>query len=1251
MLWLKRIFCFYFVVILHSFSWAEWITFEHSSEIQKPTARVIISNDRETVIEFSITGMEVKEIIVGQEKFHVLRFPDYYTTMEIGKPQLPVISELIGIPDFSNVNVSVIDIEQITLDGYNVYPYQRTYSENDDKEFIIDRDFYEKDIFYPELDVGNSEPRIWRDTRITTLKVYPVKYNPASGVIKISRRIVIRLEYSGISDTNVFDKSRKPIQPEWVKIYENTILNYEYLGYERLDNRMSKITSQDDYKFLILTVDRFYDNIQPLAKWKIKKGLKTKVYTLTEATGQQNPSPETIKDFIEYEYYNYDDEQISYVLLVGDPDELELYKGFVPTIGEYWGDYWYSDLEGAYPSEPELAIGRFSCNTDDEVDLFVNKILTYELQPPFTYIGGDIWLNRSLLIAEDDAEPEDDTPGELLVTYQECKAEIKSNHQNELEIITAYGGWDWPDATNEYVMDRINEGIGIVNFRGHGDFYKWSAWNELDEDFTTDTAKALTNNIRTPVVFSICCLSADLHTSAETLAEAFCKHESGGAVAFLGATDYSRSYANHFYDEKLYDALCTQGISKIGEISNYAVVQMLTNYSTERYTEAEARWNARIYLWLGDPTMEAWADEPQQFTGVTFYDNGTNITVDPPVKCDIYVYNGTDDPEVYLDRDDLTFIPSVRPVYITLIKDGYIPCTAVSGGTFTSDQYWFGDLYVLRSILVDNNSTLNILPGTDVKLYGYHNFSVIEGSKIIAKGTSQKPVTFTSATGTSRQSWGCVYVYSNDNVFEHCHFEYGNYAILINARSGTIGDNIIKDCTFYQNDQALRIHKNSLTTVQGCEIYNNRHALVFYQNPSIDFQGNHIHHNDRDGIYSWSYNHHNLYGNVIEYNGLGSSSTRNGIYASNDDYIYLEDYNTVRENNVHEIQSYYGTDLVQAYSSSIHDDTGYEIYNTSGNTVLTFYCWWGDSWDYYGPVYFHAPQYGVPSWDGQTRTRGTSKINGSPIEDDKERIVELKKIIHDYPDTKEGVDAFRELYIIIRRDFCLDLLGEKKKFFGYMEHIYAKYADLELGKLVLEKMIAWQSLLGNTYEAIALSNEALEVFSGNELFNIQAGLAMLHIYNDDPSSAKKYLNTCEAASFRDESVVEFIKEELADYEYRIANGLIEPIGMQKPSPEIQSGDGLDTPESFNLSQNYPNPGNPTTTIQFALPESGHVLLKVMNVLGQEVKRLVDEQRDSGYHSVVWDGKDHHNLEVPSGLYLYTLQVGDKVFTKKLMLMK
>jgi len=70
-----------------------------------------------------------------------------------------------------------------------------------------------------------------------------------------------------------------------------------------------------------------------------------------------------------------------------------------------------------------------------------------------------------------------------------------------------------------------------------------------------------------------------------------------------------------------------------------------------------------------------------------------------------------------------------------------------------------------------------------------------------------------------------------------------------------------------------------------------------------------------------------------------------------------------------------------------------------------------------------------------------------------------------------------------------------------------------------------------------------------------------------------------------------------------------------------------------------------------LPQSRHVVLKIFNVLGQEVKTLVDDYRERGTYSVIWDGRDSRGIEAPSGIYLYTLKVGDKVFTKKLTLLK
>ncbi|MAO65998.1 MAG: hypothetical protein CL666_13470 [Balneola sp.] len=88
------------------------------------------------------------------------------------------------------------------------------------------------------------------------------------------------------------------------------------------------------------------------------------------------------------------------------------------------------------------------------------------------------------------------------------------------------------------------------------------------------------------------------------------------------------------------------------------------------------------------------------------------------------------------------------------------------------------------------------------------------------------------------------------------------------------------------------------------------------------------------------------------------------------------------------------------------------------------------------------------------------------------------------------------------------------------------------------------------------------------------------------------------------------------------------------------------PTEFSLSQNYPNPFNPSTSIRFGIPSTSHVKLSVYNVLGQLVKVLENDIKKPGYHSVHFDGEN-----LSSGIYLYRLEVGSFVNTKKMLLMK
>jgi hypothetical protein len=88
------------------------------------------------------------------------------------------------------------------------------------------------------------------------------------------------------------------------------------------------------------------------------------------------------------------------------------------------------------------------------------------------------------------------------------------------------------------------------------------------------------------------------------------------------------------------------------------------------------------------------------------------------------------------------------------------------------------------------------------------------------------------------------------------------------------------------------------------------------------------------------------------------------------------------------------------------------------------------------------------------------------------------------------------------------------------------------------------------------------------------------------------------------------------------------------------------PLKFELAQNQPNPFNPTTTIGYSIPTSGHVELVVFNINGAEIATLVDSEKSAGYYSVTFDGKD-----LSSGVYLYRLTCGNHTSMKKMVLMK
>jgi hypothetical protein len=92
-------------------------------------------------------------------------------------------------------------------------------------------------------------------------------------------------------------------------------------------------------------------------------------------------------------------------------------------------------------------------------------------------------------------------------------------------------------------------------------------------------------------------------------------------------------------------------------------------------------------------------------------------------------------------------------------------------------------------------------------------------------------------------------------------------------------------------------------------------------------------------------------------------------------------------------------------------------------------------------------------------------------------------------------------------------------------------------------------------------------------------------------------------------------------------------------------------DKFVLYSAYPNPFNPSTTIRYALSNSSRITLKVYNILGEKIRTIVDEFQSPGEKSVMWDGTNNQGKSVGSGVYLYQLQSGNEIKTKKMTLLK
>ena len=562
------------------------------------------------------TAVRTPRLTEKNELYHKLLFEDAKTSSSSlpGEPYLPSITEIIRIPDNSSASVSIVSVEWAEQSKFNLYP--RQHPRRDDSsphaEFIKSDKAYQAAGPVPENIVTLGQLHGWGGVAVAPLSVTPFRYYPSEQGLEIAERIVLRIDFTPGHRQNII-RSRHPGR-KLREIQQFSILNPPPEIPREMD-----FDENEPVRMLVVMKEEALEIAQPLIDFHHNTGIRTEVWLVDDVEDEYE-----IKDRVREMF----EEGLEYLFIIGDgyyrEADVPMHRWGYANIDPGWqdpydsttshSDTWYVCLdprndEGYEDHVPDLAVGRITYDAEenmDELELQVNKLLDY-IEWRYEDNDGE-WLSRAALMAN--REFDEDEGGYHFVNCKRDIAEFEYQYPAP-EFFPFYGTEE--NATNANVIQLINEeGIGILNFRGHGSSSSWPVWSFRGETWDSGEVNRL-ENIDSPfILISSACLTGNIATRrSNCLVESFLKHDEGGSISAQGSVITTYTDGNHFFDRRIFRAWFDDGIYDVGYAYMGTIAEMVLNWANDWYS-CTGRMNARASIWLGDPAFELRMAPPQE---------------------------------------------------------------------------------------------------------------------------------------------------------------------------------------------------------------------------------------------------------------------------------------------------------------------------------------------------------------------------------------------------------------------------------------------------------------------------------------------------------------------------------------------------------------------------------------------------------------------------------------------------------------
>ncbi len=1250
----------------------DWVTFT-KTEPQAPIIGLTTSNNQSVNFTVEVCGMYTQEITEGSETFQRISVPASAALAVCGEPELPVIRQLIAIPECSDVTLSVNISGQTTFSNHNIYPVPALQEvQNADGTVFMEEVFtkdaaaYAQNFYLPGMNAEVVSTGYLRNQKYAEVFIYPVQFNPVSGQLNVYTNYQLTLSFTNPTtavnvNTGIFNNAATKTMLNYVSSGITASINDNMQG----NGNVQWITLTDPMQadnivadYLIICAEEFFETNNPNSE-VLRIAMHRASYNgfdvaiLNAATiisdnlgffyeGQSNIPPnltykkeQRIRTCIRRIYeganaqHTYDG-KLGYVLLIGDVDAGNL---GMPSSYEYDSfasgpsDYYFSCLTkqgNVYDPIGDLFIGRFCVDNNDstgftELHNIVEKTIFFESE----YSFGD-WRNN---VAHTNGSS---YVQEYFPAYYEFIEDLLFE-----EDLTIVNWFELNFQINQPTIDMLNEGAPVMMYEGHGYIDGWQ------DDLNIEALEInLSNKGKFPYVTSRACQTGWFDYEFDCLGEALTTYaDDRGFVGFLGAARVEPMAPN--------PPPITFPPIRLQERIPYSIWYDLSFITGEFILETmigiESPGTAFLYNYFGDPALNVMA-------------HGFEVS------------------------HDLTLSETTTIASEITVKQGATITIPASGQLFFENE---------GSLIIEEGASLHLMPNARITGNSPDQIIVIEGGLTI-----DPYAIFNAMAGTA---WGGIKLnnmaddFSLNNItFENCHLSGESKKLTLTNCSFnnaglkyTKGDLIVQNSNF--DNSRIEANnggsKSSFVEIKlGCTIQNcDQEPAIFidgYYNYTIDDCT--VSSNSSDGIRIFNSGSakstKQISNNSITNNGWGNLGSGIKIYRSyvqiyGDQQIEGNKYGITCLNNSN--VSIRGNSLANGVAETqiIRNNYKSQVYATQNSFPYDFH--WNaviDEDNQYPLVYYSVPAgYQFEELDVRNNYWGT---NFTPSED----LYPLNNFVYipvwDF-NIGDDNDAAKALYIVAQGKIEQeDYSGAKSAF----QQIIADYSSSKFAQAALREIFSIEEYATDDYASLKTFYNTETTIQSNptlaKLADYLTNFCEIKIENY-PSAISWFENVIQNPETNEDSIFAII--DLGYTYFLMENGdlksaysgyltehipeskhqfegkrdyLLSLIYKDSQTNEHVANELTKLPEG-ELIQNSPNPFSGTTKIWYNLASESTVQLNVYNYTGQLINSINEGSKPKGNHFIDFDASGLKN-----GIYFYSINInGHTTDLRKMIVFK